>query len=63
MRIQDGSGWTPLMIASSLRDGDDVVDLLLAKGADVSCKSQPIISSNLCIKVCLYKELVLKPGK
>ena len=49
------------MIASSLREGDDVVDLLLAKGADVSCKSQPTISFNLCIEVGLYKELVLTP--
>lgn len=28
------------MIASSLREGDDIVDLLLNKGADVTCKSQ-----------------------
>ncbi|GAB7350853.1 hypothetical protein MBLNU459_g1382t2 [Dothideomycetes sp. NU459] len=31
---QDGSGWTCLMIASSLKDGDGLVDLLLAKDAD-----------------------------
>ena len=37
--IQDGSGWTPLMIASSLREGDEVVDLLLGKEADVNGKS------------------------
>lgn len=34
--VQDGSGWTPLMIASSLKDGDELVDLLLAKDADAS---------------------------
>lgn len=45
--IQDGSGWTPLMIASSLKEGqeqhdgaDEIVDLLLNKGADVNIKSQ-----------------------
>lgn len=36
---QDGSGWTPLMIASSLKEGDDLVDLLLSKDADVNIKS------------------------
>lgn len=38
---QDGSGWTPLMIAASLRDaeGDQIVDLLLRKDADVNVKS------------------------
>ncbi|KAH0545006.1 hypothetical protein FGG08_000932 [Glutinoglossum americanum] len=37
--VQDGSGWTPLMIASSLKEGDDLVDLLLRREADVNCKS------------------------
>ncbi|KAL9046858.1 MAG: hypothetical protein Q9214_000422 [Letrouitia sp. 1 TL-2023] len=37
--VQDGSGWTPLMIASSLREGDDLVDLLLKKDADVNMKT------------------------
>lgn len=37
--VQDGSGWTPLMIASSLKDGDALVDLLLSKDADVSIKN------------------------
>ena len=39
--VQDASGWTPLMIASSLQEGDALVDLLLNKGADVNCKSIP----------------------
>lgn len=34
-------GWTPLMIAASVKEGDAVVDLLLQKGADVSIKSEP----------------------
>ncbi|KAL9126176.1 MAG: hypothetical protein Q9217_004738 [Psora testacea] len=37
--VQDASGWTPLMIASSLREGDDLVHLLLSKGADVNAKT------------------------
>ncbi|KAI4229695.1 MAG: hypothetical protein L6R36_000611 [Xanthoria steineri] len=37
--VQDGSGWTPLMIASSLREGETMVDLLLSKDADVNIKS------------------------
>jgi len=37
--VQDGSGWTPLMIAVSLKDGERLVDLLLRKEADVSAKN------------------------
>ena len=38
---QDGSGWTPLMIAASLKnaEGDPIIDLLLKKGADINAKS------------------------
>ncbi|KAJ5689876.1 hypothetical protein N7462_004268 [Penicillium macrosclerotiorum] len=34
--VEDGSAWTPLMIAASLKDagGDPIIDLLLRKGAD-----------------------------
>ncbi|KAK1598096.1 ankyrin repeat-containing domain protein [Colletotrichum navitas] len=37
--VQDGSGWTPLMIAASLKDGEALVNLLLQKGADVNLKN------------------------
>ncbi|KAJ5546611.1 proteasome regulatory particle subunit (Nas6) [Penicillium frequentans] len=39
--VEDGSGWTSLMIAASLKEaaGDPIIDLLLRKGADVSIKS------------------------
>ncbi|RKF59315.1 Ankyrin repeat-containing protein C6C3.08 [Golovinomyces cichoracearum] len=40
--VQDGSGWTPLMIAVSLKDGEELVDLLLRKGADVNAKSMSL---------------------
>lgn len=36
---RDGAGWTALMMASSVKDGDTLVDLLLAKGADVDEKT------------------------
>ena len=36
---QDGAGWTALMIASSIQDGDALVDLLLGKSADVNTKT------------------------
>ncbi|KAK1954674.1 ankyrin [Colletotrichum sublineola] len=45
--VQDGSGWTPLMIAASLKDGEALVNLLLQKGADVNLKSKisvPLVS-------------------
>ncbi|KAI9655069.1 MAG: hypothetical protein M1829_000702 [Trizodia sp. TS-e1964] len=37
--LKDASGWTPLMIAASLREGDSLVNLLLAKEADVNMKN------------------------
>ncbi|KAF2428859.1 putative proteasome regulatory particle subunit [Tothia fuscella] len=33
---QDSIGWTPLMMASSRKDSDEILDLLLARGADVN---------------------------
>ncbi|POS85174.1 hypothetical protein EPUL_001659 [Erysiphe pulchra] len=36
--VQDGSGWTPLMIAASLKDGEDIIDILLRKDADINTK-------------------------
>ncbi|ERS98013.1 hypothetical protein HMPREF1624_06186 [Sporothrix schenckii ATCC 58251] len=37
--VQDDSGWTPLMIAASVRDAEPVVDLLLNRGASVDEKN------------------------
>jgi len=37
--VQDESGWTPLMIAASMKDGDGIVALLLQKGANVNQKN------------------------
>ncbi|KAL4997164.1 ankyrin repeat-containing domain protein [Aspergillus recurvatus] len=39
--VEDGSCWTPLMIAASLKnaEGDPIIELLLRKGADVNVKS------------------------
>ncbi|KAI2620783.1 ankyrin repeat-containing domain protein [Xylaria nigripes] len=34
--VEDDSGWTPLMIAASVKDGDAVVELLLQRGADTA---------------------------
>ncbi|KAH8808409.1 ankyrin repeat-containing domain protein [Xylogone sp. PMI_703] len=36
--VEDGVGWTPLMMAVSLKDREDLVDLFLQKGADVNAK-------------------------
>ncbi|KAL9623115.1 MAG: hypothetical protein Q9160_002629 [Pyrenula sp. 1 TL-2023] len=39
--VQDSSGWTPLMIASSLKEGNGeaLLDLLLSKEADVNVRT------------------------
>ncbi|CAK7232883.1 putative ankyrin-repeat protein [Sporothrix bragantina] len=37
--VQDDSGWTPLMIAASVRDSEPLVDLLLNRGASVDEKN------------------------
>ncbi|KAM0126909.1 hypothetical protein ACHAO1_009829 [Botrytis cinerea] len=42
--VQDGSGWTPLMIAVSLKEGDDIVNLLLKKEAEVNAKTKLLLS-------------------
>lgn len=37
--VTDGSGWTPLMMACSRKDAEQIVDLLLSKEADVNAKN------------------------
>ena len=37
--VTDGSGWTPMMMACSRTEAEKIVDLLLAKGADVNAKN------------------------
>ncbi|KAL5622106.1 hypothetical protein BROUX41_006051 [Berkeleyomyces rouxiae] len=37
--VQDESGWTPLMIAVNVVDSDEIVSLLVQKGADVNMKN------------------------
>ncbi|KAI1186034.1 ankyrin repeat-containing domain protein [Nemania serpens] len=37
--VEDDSGWTPLMISASIKDGADIVDVLLRRGADVNQKN------------------------
>nr|POE50153.1 ankyrin repeat-containing protein c6c3.08 [Quercus suber] len=39
INAQDGAGWTALMMAASLKEGDALVDFLLLKGADVDAKT------------------------
>lgn len=43
--VQDGLGWTPLMIAASVKDGEDMVTWLTGRGADVGEKSEFISCS------------------
>ncbi|KAL6702610.1 putative ankyrin-repeat protein [Coniothyrium glycines] len=37
--VTDGSGWTALMMACSRRDAEQIVHLLLSRGADVNAKN------------------------
>ncbi|OAQ98922.1 hypothetical protein LLEC1_01088 [Akanthomyces lecanii] len=37
--VQDESGWTPLMIAASVPESEDVIKVLLRAGADINAKS------------------------
>ena len=49
--IQDGSGWTPLMMAVSLKEGDELINLLLQKGADVNQTSEsPNIATRMMLR-------------
>ncbi|TGZ83400.1 ankyrin [Ascodesmis nigricans] len=40
--VQDGMGWTPLMIACSVKEGEKLVELLLSRGADVNAKNNSL---------------------
>lgn len=40
MGTQDDMGWTPLMIAASVKDSEKLVVFLLSKGADPNEKSE-----------------------
>ncbi|TLS27347.1 hypothetical protein PpBr36_05100 [Pyricularia pennisetigena] len=57
--VQDDSGWTPLMIAVSIKDGEKLVDLLLSKGADVNEKSEirPPVYCPIRLTQLIYKLL------
>ncbi|KAJ6781041.1 hypothetical protein PWT90_04781 [Aphanocladium album] len=37
--LQDTSGWTPLMIAASVPESDDVIKVLIKAGADINAKN------------------------
>ncbi|KAI0188391.1 ankyrin repeat-containing domain protein [Astrocystis sublimbata] len=41
--VEDDMGWTPLMIAASVKDGEAIVDVLLQRGADVDQKKRPAL--------------------
>ncbi|PKS07852.1 hypothetical protein jhhlp_006460 [Lomentospora prolificans] len=34
--IQDDSGWSPFMIAANIKDSEEILSILLAKGADIN---------------------------
>ena len=38
--VKDGMGWTPLMCACCVRDGEGLVERLVGRGADVGAKSE-----------------------
>lgn len=48
---QDDSGWTPLMIAVNVADSDNVVSLLLQKGADINIKSKDTLPHFVLLSV------------
>lgn len=59
--IQDASGWTPLMVASSLPEGDMFVDILLQKGADVNIKSKEnrlVVMKQRLIEICFSGQVL-----
>ena len=41
--VRDGMGWTPLMCACSVMDGEGSVEKLVGRGADVTAKSECIL--------------------
>lgn len=49
--IQDELGWTPLMIACSRKDGDELVELFLERGADVNMTGMRL--SQYLVVTCL----------
>ena len=38
--VRDSMGWTPLMCAVSVRDGELMVERLLRRGAEINAKSK-----------------------
>jgi 26S proteasome non-ATPase regulatory subunit 10 len=55
VEAEDGSGWTPLMIACSIKDGDAIVSLLLSRGANVNAKNG---SGTTALHFCVSKQNV-----
>ena len=52
LNFQDGSGWTPLMMAASRKEADEIVDILLLKSADVNMKSNFFIFLAMFYRSC-----------